>query len=284
MTTGIIFDIKQFALFDGPGIRTTVFLKGCPMRCQWCHNPEGQRVEPELMVSKASCLHCGACERVCRHPDACVLCGACIEVCPLHLRRIAGVPWNSETLTEKLLKDKDFFTENEGGVTFSGGEPTMQSEFLFETAERLSGAGVHLAIETCGFCSEKVFQEVMKHFDLILMDVKVVDPVQHKKFIGVDNAPILANLEQLKASGKPFWIRIPVIPGVNDSEENFRATAGLIAGTPGLKKLELLPYHVTAGAKYDMVNREYKVDFDPTQKPNLDLSVFKEQSIPCSVL
>ena len=282
MQEGTIFDIKQMAVFDGPGLRTTVFFKGCPLRCQWCHNPEGLNPYPQLMVSHHSCRRCGRCRAVCTHPDGCVNCFSCIPVCPLQLRKKAGTVYTSEELAKKLLKNKEILEMNGGGITFSGGEPTMQADFLLEVTDLLEG--MHTAIETCGYCKEEVFLRVTDRLDFVMMDIKLADAEKHKKYTGVDNAPILRNLENLKRSGKPFVIRVPLIPGVNDTEENLTATAELLAGAEHLQKVELLPYHQTAGAKYEMLNKEYAPDFDTEREVNKMTSCFTDRQIPCSVL
>lgn len=279
---GVVFDIKQMAVFDGPGIRTTVFLKGCPLRCQWCHNPEGLSPRPELMVSHASCTHCGRCAAVCPSPEQCVLCGKCVRVCPDGLRRICGTEYTPEQLADILLEDRDYLAAMGGGVTFSGGEPTMQARFVTDTARLLKG--MHLAVETCGYCAPEDFDAVVSVMDYVMMDLKLVDENAHRAYTGASNKPILANLERLKASGKPFRIRIPVIPGVNDSAENFRATAELVAGAPGLEMVELLPYHKTAGAKYSMVGKRYAPGFDVSAVPNVDTRIFAERGIRCARL
>ena len=283
MSTGTVFDIKQLAVYDGPGIRTTVFLKGCPLRCMWCHNPEGLSYEPQLMVSVSSCRHCGRCTEACPHHGLrCDACGACVRACPLGLRRICGTRWEAEALAGKLLRDADYLRSQKGGVTFSGGEPTGQPEFLMELLDRLSS--LHRAVETSAYCSEAVFSALLQRADYVMMDLKLMDPERHRHYTGVSNEPILENLERLKASGVPFRIRIPVIPGVNDSEENFAATAGRLAGAKTLETVELLPYHVTAGAKYEMVGLRYSPEFDGTRAPNLDTELFRARGIPCTHL
>lgn len=281
MKTGIIFDIKEFAVFDGPGARQTVFLKGCPLRCSWCHNPEGLRMEPELMVSKASCVSCGSCETVCM-TESCNCCGACIPVCPLNLRRIAGEAVTPEELEQRLRRNSDYYAAYGGGVTFSGGEPLMQADFLLEVLERLPD--LHRAIETSGYCDSSVFKRLLGHLDYVMMDIKLFDDTLHQTHTGVSNRKILENARILCDGGVPFVIRIPVIPGVNDSAENFRRTAEWIAGAPALQKVELLPYHRTAGAKYAMVSREYRPTFDPDQNVRISAGIFQEYGIRSEIL
>lgn len=281
MRTGIIFDIKEFAVFDGPGMRQTVFFKGCPLRCNWCHNPEGLEAKPQLMVSTASCLHCGKCAEVCTHKDGCIACGACVPVCPLRLRRIAGERLTSQELADRIRRDSGYYAKYGGGVTFSGGEPLMQADFLIEVLQELSD--VHRAIETSGFCAGEKFREAA-NLDYVMMDIKLFDGEAHRRYTGVDNRQILENARFLCEGDTPFVIRIPVIPGVNDSEENFRSTARFLAGAPALEKVELLPYHRTAGAKYKMVGRAYRPMFDVEQKVWISQQIFEEYGIRSEVL
>lgn len=280
--TGTVFDIKQLAVFDGPGIRTTVFLKGCPLRCAWCHNPEGLSPSRQLMVSTGSCIRCGECKKICEHPENCVTCGACILSCPLHIRKICGVTYTDKALAEKLLRDKDILEKNGGGITFSGGEPTMQAAFLLAVLKRLKG--MHRAIETCGYCRPDIFQAILGELELVIMDIKLADPREHKKWTGKNNAVILHNLEILKNSRIPFHIRIPVIPGVNDSEKNFEETAGLLRGASAPEKVELLPYHRIAGAKYTMVGMAYRSGFEEERAPYLHTDIFEKYGISAKIL
>jgi pyruvate formate lyase activating enzyme len=279
---GLIFDIKQFAVFDGPGIRTTVFFKGCPLKCQWCHNPEGISFCPELMVSHHSCMHCGRCAAVCDKPEKCTACGSCVDVCPLHLRKITGTWYTAAELAEILLRDKDFLQMNQGGITLSGGEPLAQAEFAYELLGELMG--LHTVIETSGCCNGEIFKHVVSRVDYVIMDIKIVDPDLHKRYTGVDNKRILDNLERLKTSDKPFTIRIPIIPGVNDTDTNLTQTALLLRGSYNLQKVELLPYHTTAGAKYAMLGKSYCPDFNPDGMPNCNTEIFHSMEIPCEVL
>ena len=278
----MIFKIEEFSVFDGPGIRMTVFFKGCPLRCSWCHNPEGILFERELMVCRTLCLHCGNCTTVCRRSGDCIACGACVSVCPQQLRKITGEEWNLDELAARILANRDVYEASGGGVTFSGGEPLAQPSLLNAVLDRISG--MHSAIETSGFAPENVFRDVIQRLDLVIMDLKVIDPEIHRLFTGVDNTLILRSLEILKASGKPFWIRIPLIPGVNDSLENMEATAELLKGTKNLERVELLPFNRSAGAKYAAVNRLFTPDFDVTAQPNVSLEPFLQFGINGVVL
>lgn len=252
MTPGTVFSIEEFAIHDGPGIRTTVFLKGCPLRCTWCHNPEGQNPGIEEMVKKGE-------------------------------RSICGERYSPKELAVKLLRNEEIFKMNGGGVTFTGGEPLAQAQFLLEVLEELGGR-IHTAMETSGYAPMEVFREVIGKMDLVMMDIKLVDPKRHRKWTGKGNALILGNLETLIASGQPFIARIPLIPGVNDDEENLEATAALLEGTRGLQRVELLPYHKTAGAKYPMVGREYIPGFDTEVLPRLDAGPFEKRNIKTMIL
>ena len=276
--TGIVFDIKEFADFDGPGIRTTVFMKGCPLRCRWCHNPEGLDPKPQLMVSRAACTHCGACRRVCGHPDRCIACGKCVPACRGGFRKIVGQPWTPEDLARRLRKDRDVYGESGGGVTFSGGEPLMQWDFISETLRGLEG--IHTAVETSGYCPDTVFREVMARCSLVMMDWKVSDPEQHLLYTGGPQEPIRRHAEMLREGRTPFILRMPVIPGVNDSEAHFAAAAELVRGAESLVRVDVLPYQRAAGAKYEMVGKEYCPGFDETREPELHTEVFDRLGIP----
>lgn len=251
--TGTIFDIKEMAVHDGPGIRTTVFFKGCPLHCRWCHNPEGLTAAPQLMVRESRCTHCGRCRVPCTHPE-CQPFGRCLRVCPLGLLSVAGRTVTAEALAQELRRSGEPLGAAFGGVTFSGGEPLAQPAFLLETADRLSD--LHRCIETSGYAPPETFGAMLERMDYILMDVKLADGAAHKRYTGVDNAPILENLRRLQASGKPHCIRTPLIPGITDTPENLSAICRLVGDSPW----EQLPYNTLAGAKYPMLGLRYGLD------------------------
>jgi len=268
--TGTVFDIKEFSVHDGPGVRTTVFMKGCPLSCRWCHNPEGLSPEPELMVRTARCRRCGRCMQPCTHAE-CKPFGRCLHACPDGLVSVAGKVWEADALAEKLLQNADFMQMSGGGVTISGGEPTMQADFVCALLDRLDG--VHRAVQTCGFTTAERFMNVISRVEFVMMDIKLADPAMHREFCGVDNGIILENFERLRASGKEYVIRVPLIPDITDTHENLSAIAALVGDSP----VELLPYNTFAGAKYEGVGRVYTLE----NKPNnpVDLSLFRNAKL-----
>lgn len=281
MNTGIIFDIKEFAIYDGPGIRTTVFMKGCPLRCQWCHNPEGLAKQPQLLFSRSACRHCGSCNEICKN-EQCIACGRCVAYCPLGLRRIAGTTWTAQALAERLNKNKVAFDASSGGVTFSGGEPLLQWDFIEQVIALLPE--IHVAVETSGYADESLFSRMQKAVQLVMMDIKLVDSTKHQQYTGVENKRILQNLNLLKHGNTPYIIRIPLIPGVNDDAENLEKTAALLENPGPLVRVELLPYHQTAGAKYEMVGMNYQPDFHTELAPQIILEPFQKRNLPVMVL
>lgn len=283
MKMGTIFDIKEFAIHDGPGVRQTVFLKGCPLRCQWCHNPEGLEAFPQLMYSEQACTHCGKCKAVClQSSKPCAACGRCVKICPKGNRQISGRTVSSQELVRKLRKNGDYYKELGGGVTFSGGEPLMQSDFLLEILTQL--LDLHTAIETSAFAPADIFERVTAHLSLVMIDVKLMDTAAHRRYTGVDNKLILENLEWLCHGSKPFVVRIPLIPQVNDTTANLEATARFIAGASALLRVELLPYHKTAGAKYGMLGKAYQPDFPQNAAVCPSTDVFEHYGIRSEVL
>lgn len=250
---GTIFDIKEMAVHDGPGIRTTIFFKGCPLRCIWCHNPEGLVSKPQLMFKGNQCKNCGKCFEKCSHPE-CQPFGRCLHICSENCLSVAGREISAKELAEEIIPSAKVLGDDFGGFTFSGGEPLMQGEFLLQLMDELEG--FHLCIETCGFCDSTLFKAVLDRLDFVIMDIKFADSVLHKQYTGADNAIILKNLEILKNSGKPFVIRTPLIEGITDTKENLLAIKKLI----GDSNWEKLPENNVAGAKYKMLNMDFPLD------------------------
>ncbi len=248
--TGTIFDIKEMAVHDGPGIRTTVFLKGCPLRCKWCHNPEGFVTAPQLMYKENRCHHCDLCKISCDHEE-CRPFGRCLHICPDNCLTVSGEKITAADLSEKLIRSAQTLPDVFGGFTFSGGEPLFQPEFVSELAERLQG--YDRCIETSGYAKPEVFRSVISKMDRVIMDLKLIDDGKHIEYTGVSNAVILENFRWVCASGKPLTIRTPLIPGITDTAENLTAIGRLVADQPW----EKLPYNEMAGAKYKMLGMEY---------------------------
>ena len=265
--TGTIFDIKEFSIHDGPGPRVTVFLKGCPLRCLWCHNPEGLQREPQLLWKESLCVGCGRCRIPCDHPD-CQGLDRCRHQCAKGALTLSGVRWEAEALAKKLRGYESMLRSMGGGITLSGGEPLYQPEFTVQLLKNL--AGIHRAIQTSGFASESVFRQVLEQTEFVMMDLKLADPQQHQKYTGVDNGPILKNLKSLQESGKPHLLRTPLIPGVTDTPENLKAIAALAGDSP----VELLEYNAFAPAKYAQLGKVYPLG-QPGEANSVDLSIFQ---------
>jgi pyruvate formate lyase activating enzyme len=271
--TGTIFDIKRFSMHDGPGIRTTVFLKGCPLSCVWCHNPESQAVAPSLLYRPELCLRCGRCVAQCpqgawvagegeapvRDGARCHACGGCAEACPAEAITRVGREIGADALVEVLAKDRLFFDESDGGVTFSGGEPLGQPAFLKAVLERCRQMGLHSAVDTCGFASRQTMREVAERADLLLYDLKLLDPEAHRRYTGVSNEDILANLRMLVADGQRVEIRMPMIPGITDTAENVTAAAAFVASLPSPPRVRLLGHHHAAMSKYRRFGMEHQL-------------------------
>lgn len=266
--TGVVFHVQRCSFHDGPGIRTAVFFKGCPLRCRWCHNPEGIDLAPQVVLDASRCLRCGACRGACPSPEgpipsggrlgegSCTACGRCAEACPPAARRIAGRRWSAGELVAEVRRDLGVYEESGGGVTFSGGEPLLQPEFLRACLEACRREGLHAAVETCGFAAREVVRSIAERADLLLWDVKHLDPERHRELTGAPLEPILANLWDLARLGVPVWLRVPVIPGLNDGEGDLRAVASLAARHPSVRRVSLLPYHRTGTGKLGRLGRE----------------------------
>lgn len=246
---GTVFDIKEFGIHDGPGLRTTIFLKGCPLRCVWCHNPEGLSPRPEISYKKNVCIGCLECQKECSHTD-CKPFGRCLHVCPKNALSVIGKEYTDDELIKKILKNYDIIKD--GGVTFSGGEPLLQHEFLISLLEKLDGV-LPRAIETSGFASPSVFKRVIDLCELVYMDIKIADPDKHLKYTGVSNDLILENLEILRNSGVKCIIRTPLIPNINDSSEEKEKILSLVKDL----NHEFLPFNTLAGAKYNNLGKEF---------------------------
>lgn len=278
MNQGLVFSIEEFSVFDGPGIRTSVFLKGCPLRCEWCHNPEGQSFENTILRSPNGCVMCCACvANAIEQNGKWVFSKASIDACPRNLLRYCAEEYTPHRLCQKLEKNLPLLNASGGGVTFSGGEPTANPAFLLECLSLLEGK-TNRAVQTCGFCSPEVFEKVLANCDYMLFDIKLINDTLHKKYTGVSNAVILENFRALAKSGKDFVIRVPLIPSVNDTEENIRETAKLLRDN-NIRYVELLPYNRMAGAKYKLAGMEYAPSFDETLSVNLRTELFAEYGI-----
>ncbi len=267
MTTGLVLRIERFAVHDGPGNRTVVYLKGCPLRCWWCHSPESQSVDPEPVVVATRCIRCGTCVDACAHGaivetesgvdllrDACEVCGECVEACPTGAREIAGRAMSVDALVEEIEKDRPFF-RRAGGVTFSGGEPLMQAAFLSEALAACRARRLHTAVETSGFAPWAAV-EAASAADLVLYDLKLVDEARHRRYTGVSNRAILDNLARLAGRHPVLRVRVPLVPTVNDDADHLDALGRFVASL-GLRQVDLLPYHTAGVAKYNRLGRPY---------------------------
>jgi len=274
--TGTVFRIARYGVHDGPGIRTTVFLKGCPLRCWWCHSPESQSAEPELMVQAERCVKCGTCMPVCPseaiRPEEgsfrtvralCEACGTCARACPSGAREIVGTTFTVDELMAEIEKDVVFFDESGGGVTFSGGEPLMQADFLDEALRRCQAIRIHTAVDTCGLANSDVLLRISQNTDLFLYDLKLMDEARHREVTGASNELIIENLKMLARLRGNIRVRFPLIPAINDDAENVRALGALVSSL-GITRVDVLPYHRAGLAKYIRLDEEYRLpDTDP---------------------
>ena len=260
MNKAIFFDIQRNSFVDGPGIRTTVFFKGCNLKCAWCHNPESQSAKPQMMFYKDKCTGCGKCKSVCPyHLEQCELCGKCTLYCPVDARKVCGKEHTVDEVLKEVLKDKAFYETSGGGVTFSGGECMLQIDFLAEILKKCKENGIHTAVDTAGHIPFESFEKILPYTDLFLYDIKIFDSQKHKQYVGVGNELILENLKKLFERKAKLWIRIPIIPDVNDSIEEIQKIKDFLKtnGTP--EKIELLPYHAMGENKYRAIGKEPQI-------------------------
>ena len=269
---GMVYNIQRYSIHDGPGIRTTVFLKGCPLRCFWCQNPESQKREPELFVNEERCVSCGACIPGCPTKanfynennlvkvdrNKCMCCGKCSEVCPQEARSVMGKLMSVEEVLSVVRKDKNFYKTSGGGVTVSGGDPVAQPEFAAEILKKCREEGIHTTIETCAFANWNIFEKIIENTDLVYMDIKCIDPELHKRCTGVSNELILENAKKIAALGKKMLIRTPVIPGFNDSKEELEKIADFVKHELNQEKMELLKYNKLCLSKYVRLDRNFE--------------------------
>ena len=271
---GVIFDIQRFSTHDGPGIRTTVFFKGCPLRCFWCHNPESISPKPEILVKQAACIGCGRCTEACLNAAvsgpgqidraACTACGRCAEACPTRALALSGRSADTGEVLAQVLKDRAFYSRSGGGMTISGGEALLQSSFAAELLAACKREGIHTAVDTAGDVPYQAFEDVLPYTDLFLYDVKAASPGLHRKGCGKDNGRIVENLRRLSESGAEIRLRIPVIPGFNDNPEEMERIGALIGSLSGKQPADLLRFHRMGAVKYEGLQREYAAKaFEP---------------------
>lgn len=300
MNLPFIFDIKRYAINDGPGIRIVIFLKGCNLNCAWCHNPESISTETERMYAPAKCIMCGTCMMACPEKaitltsegiitdaELCNMTGRCATVCPTKAIELSGKLMSVAEIMKEIEKERVFFDQSGGGVTFSGGEPLLQSKFLIELLDECGKRGIHRAIDTAGLANTEIILEVAKRTDLFLYDLKLMDSEKHREWVGVPNEKILENLKLLAETEAKIIIRIPLIGGVNDDADNMKATARFVSELSGEKKqVNLLPYHKIAQTKYQKLGRpeEFQLLEEPTKEAQQQaIAIFQEFGIKASI-
>jgi pyruvate formate lyase activating enzyme len=299
MATGLVFNIQKYSLQDGPGIRTTIFLKGCPLCCAWCHNPESISPRREIIVISQRCTACGECREACpfgdcapnegplpARNDQCTFCAACVDACPTGARQMLGREMTVTEAVEAALKDRIFYEDSGGGVTISGGEPLMQPHFLLALAQTLRAAGVQVALDTTGFgCTEHLLAAAALS-DLVLYDLKAFDEARHKELTGVSNRGILENLQALDKIHRNVWIRIPVVPGFNDDAEELKKIAKFVSELHSVTLINLLPFHRSGLHKYERLGWGHSLD--GVETPSAELmnrvaDIFRQMNLPVKI-
>lgn len=282
---GIIFDIQRYSIHDGPGIRTVVFLKGCPLRCLWCCNPESQLTNPQLSFIQSKCIGCLECIKICPNKairfdkekgflidyKLCDMCGRCSDVCYPGARVIIGKKMSVDEVIAEVIKDKSFYNRSNGGVTLSGGEVLLQWGFAKEILKKCKELNINTAIETCGYCKWEYFTEVLEYVDLVLYDLKHLDSAEHKRLTGVDNQLILENATKVVKKVKEMIIRVPLIPSLNDSKDNIMMLVDFVSTLEKVKEIDLLPYHQLGVSKYNQIGQTYKLnEINPPSKEKIN--------------
>lgn len=270
---GTVFNIQKFCINDGPGIRTTVFLKGCPLSCIWCHNPESKQAKPEIMYDAKKCIMCGKCAAVCPNSchcfseaghvfdrEKCIACGKCTDACYASALEMAGNEKSAEEVIAEVMKDKAFYDNSGGGMTLSGGEPMLQFDFTYELLRLAKEQGLHTCIETCGFAPSENYRKIAELIDIFLFDYKETDPVRHKEYTGVSNELILENLRMLDSMGAKSILRCPIIPTLNDREDHFKGIADLANSLKNPLEINIEPYHPLGSGKSAMLGKKYLLE------------------------
>jgi pyruvate formate lyase activating enzyme len=266
--TGLIFNVQRFSMHDGPGLRTTVFMKGCPLACSWCHNPESQELPPAFVRLAHRCMKCSRCsEDELASPTVFGKTECDVDACPTGALQMIGERIDAPSLVQRVLRDRVFFDESHGGVTISGGEPLVQATFVIDVLKRLRASGVHTALDTCGFAPWENLRDAAAVSDLVLFDLKLMDNARHEAATGVGNERILANLRALAEVHANIWARFPVVPAVNDDEANVEETARFLCSLHPAPVVSLLPYHPTGEAKFARLGKHYSLHGTATPAP-----------------
>ena len=266
--TGLVFNVQRFSVHDGPGLRSTVFMKGCPLRCAWCHNPESQSPHPTFVRLRHRCMKCALCtSEELANPVVSDRNSLDVARCPTGALEEIGVPLEATALVKTLLQDRIFFDDSGGGVTLSGGEPLLQAPFVIEVMRGLRAEGVHTALDTSGFGRWNDLRAAAAHASLVLYDIKLFDGARHEAATGVSNELILKNLRSLTTVHDNIWIRIPIVPGVNDDAANIEETAAFLRPLPGIRRVDLLPYHAIGEAKFERIGLPYALHGTKTPTP-----------------